>query len=82
MSKWSGRVVFEMMHSSDGDDSPVTRADTWRTLVSRGDVYVGITAKPVCFVALQQFDPVRYAALSVHNPNPNPAGGKARQRGL
>ena len=36
----------------------------------RGDVWVGITAKPIDVVALKTFDPQRYASLSFANPLP------------
>ena len=35
-----------------------------------GDAWVGITAKPVSVVALKNFNPKRYAALSFANPLP------------
>jgi hypothetical protein len=35
-----------------------------------GDVWVGITAKPVSVVAVKNFNPARYAALSWPNPLP------------
>lgn len=68
--KFSGRVVVEMMNPSNLLDLNIGWAIHRDKLMRDGDVWVGVTAKPVSVVTLKTFDPVRYAPLSWANPLP------------
>jgi hypothetical protein len=67
---YSGNVVVEMLNPSNLFDLNIGWALLHREVVHNGDVWVGITAKPVSIVALQNFDPGRYGSLSMANPLP------------
>ena len=64
----SGTVVVEPLNPSNLFDLNIGWAMMNRQLVANGDTWVGVTVKPVSIVALQRFDPQRYAALSMANP--------------
>lgn len=65
---FSGNVVVELLNPSNLFDLNIGWAMMSRQMVANGDVWVGITAKPISVVALKNFDPTRYAALSWANP--------------
>jgi hypothetical protein len=67
-SVWSGRVVVELINAATRYDWTAVWSALWEQLLTKHDVYVGITARPVVFPGLQRFDPVRYAGLSMANP--------------
>ena len=67
---FSGNVVVEMLNPSNLFDLNIGWALMHRQLVANGDVWVGITAKPISVQALKNFDPRRYASLSFANPLP------------
>ncbi len=69
-SKFSGVVAVEMLNPSNMFDLNIGWAISHNRFVADGDVWVGITAKPVSVVALKNFNPKRYAALSWANPLP------------
>ncbi|MDL4821100.1 alpha/beta hydrolase domain-containing protein [Actinomadura opuntiae] len=69
-SRFSGNVVTEMLNPSNLFDLNIGWAMMHRQLVANGDVWVGVTAKPVSIVALKKFDPKRYGSLSMANPLP------------
>lgn len=69
-SRFSGRVVVEMLNPSNLFDLNIGWALAHRQMVRDGDAWVGITAKPVAMRALKTFDPQRYASLSFANPLP------------
>jgi len=69
-AKFSGNVVVEMLNPSNLFDLNLGWAISHKEFARHGDVWVGITAKPVSVVTLKAFDPVRYAALSWANPLP------------
>jgi len=48
MSTWSGRVVVEMINSTELYDWTAIWSALWEQLLAKHDVYVGITAKPAC----------------------------------
>ena len=77
MSSWSGRVVVELLNSTEMYDWAAVWSALWEQLLAKRDVYVGITAKPAVFPGLQRFDAVRYAGLAMANPLPpdQQAGG-------
>ncbi len=67
-TKLSGNVVVEMLNPSNLFDLNIGWAISREQFTRSGDVWVGITAKPVAIDALKTFDPQRYAALSFANP--------------
>jgi len=69
-AKFSGTVAVEMLNPSNMFDLNIGWAMSHKRFVDDGDVWVGITAKPVSVVALKNFNPVRYAALNWANPLP------------
>ncbi|GAA2160062.1 alpha/beta hydrolase domain-containing protein [Actinomadura napierensis] len=69
-SRFSGNVVTEMLNPSNLFDLNIGWAMMHRQLIADGDVWVGVTAKPVSVVALKKFDPGRYGSLSMANPLP------------
>src|SRR5438270_2309497 len=68
--RFSGNVVVEMLNPSNLFDLNIGWALMHDQLMRRGDVWVGITAKPIDVVALKTFDPQRYGSLSFANPLP------------
>ena len=52
--------------------------------MNRGDIYVGISVKPVVLAPMKTFDPARYGGLSMANPNraDMPAGSSSAETGL
>ena len=69
-SKFSGNVIVEMLNPSNMFDLNIGWAISHDQFARSGDAWVGITAKPVSIVALKNFNPKRYAALSFANPLP------------
>ena len=69
-TKFSGNVVVEMLNPSNLFDLNIGWALSHEQFMRNGDVWVGITAKPVAVEALKNFDPERYASLSFANPLP------------
>jgi hypothetical protein len=59
-----------MLNPSNLFDLNLGWAISGRQFARNGDVWVGITAKPTSVVALKNFNPARYAALSWANPLP------------
>jgi len=69
-ARFSGTVVVEALNPSIRYDAAVMWMESQDHFISRGDVYVGVTVKPVAAQSLKLFDPKRYAALSFANPLP------------
>jgi len=67
---FSGNVIVENLNPSNRFDLNIGWAMMNRQIVANGDAWVGVTAKPISVVALKNFDPARYAALSWANPLP------------
>lgn len=67
-SDFSGNVVVEMLNPSALLDLSVIWALSNSQYLRNGDVWVGVTSKPVAVKALKAFDPERYDALSWANP--------------
>lgn len=59
-----------MMNPSNLFDLNIGWALMQEQIIANGDVWVGITAKPIAVDALKNFDPKRYASLSFANPLP------------
>jgi Alpha/beta hydrolase domain len=69
-SRFSGNVVVEMLNPSNLFDLNIGWALSHAHFMRKGDVWVGITAKPIAVAALKAFDPARYGQLSFANPLP------------
>jgi hypothetical protein len=69
-SKFSGTVAVEMQNPSNLFDLNLGWTISHKEFARNGDVWVGVTAKPVSVVALKKFDPARYARLNWANPLP------------
>jgi hypothetical protein len=72
-ARFSGTVWVEPLNPSIRYDLPLVWGDTHDHLVSHGDMWVGVTVKPVAIQSLQEFDAQRYAALDMPNPLPEQA---------
>jgi hypothetical protein len=66
----SGNVIVEPLNPSNLFDLNIGWALSHDQFMRNGDVWVGITAKPIDVVALKTFDPARYGLLSFANPRP------------
>lgn len=64
----SGRVVVEIVNSSSYMDIDRSWVLTCEQLMRNGDIYVGVTSKPITMKTLRKFDPQRYAPLNWGNP--------------
>ena len=64
----SGTVWVEFLNPSNLFELNIGWALAHRQLMRDGDVWVGITAKPVAIEALKNFDARRYRSLSFANP--------------
>src|SRR5215207_5591476 len=69
-SQFSGNVIVEMLNPSNLFDLNIGWALSHEQFMRKGDVWVGITAKPIAVAALKSFDPERYGSLSFANPLP------------
>jgi hypothetical protein len=67
---FSGNVIVEILNPSNAFDLNIGWAMMNRQIVANGDVWVGVTGKPISIDALKNFDPVRYGSLSMANPLP------------
>lgn len=68
--KFSGSVWVEPLNPTLGIDLDRMWQLHYAQIIRDGDAWVGITSKPITIAALQKFDPVRYAPLSMANPLP------------
>ncbi|WP_334188077.1 alpha/beta hydrolase domain-containing protein [Noviherbaspirillum sp.] len=68
--KFSGNVVVEILNASNLFDLNIAWGLSGKHFVNNGDVWVGITSKPVTAETLKRFNPQRYASLSWANPLP------------
>jgi len=69
-ARFSGNVIVEILNPSNAFDLNIGWAMMNRQIVANGDVWVGVTGKPITIDALKNFDPVRYGSLSMANPLP------------
>ena len=69
-TRFSGNVIVEMLNPSNLFDLNIGWALSHQQFMRNGDVWVGITAKPIAVAALKAFDPQRYGSLSFANPLP------------
>ena len=70
-ARFSGNVIVELLNATNNYDLPVLWSYDHDQFLARGDIWIGITSKPVAIAALKKFNPTRYAALSWANPDPN-----------
>ncbi|MEH0109137.1 alpha/beta hydrolase domain-containing protein [Tersicoccus sp. MR15.9] len=70
VSAFSGNVVVEPLNPSNLFDLNLGWGLMHDQLIRNGDVWVGVTVKPVSMQTLKTFDPIRYAPLSMNNPLP------------
>jgi len=68
--RFSGRVVFELLNSTEGYDIAAMWEALSPSILKNGDIYVGVTTKPHSIAQLITFDPKRYGTLSWANPVP------------
>jgi hypothetical protein len=68
--KFSGTVVVEPLNPSIRYDLPLVWGSSHEHFLRHGDVWVGVTVKPVAIAALKEFDATRYATLGFPNPLP------------
>jgi Alpha/beta hydrolase domain len=64
VAKFSGRVVVELLNPTGAYDMAPLWGYSWEYFLRRGDIWVGVTVKPIAGKALQRFDSVRYAGLT------------------
>src|SRR6185312_10987499 len=69
-AKFSGTVIVEALNPSLRYDAAIMWIESQNYIIEHGDVYVGVTVKPVAIDSLQRFDPQRYAPLAMKNPLP------------
>jgi hypothetical protein len=67
---FSGNVIVELLNPTTFVDLAVTWMESHTHFLRNGDIYVGITVKPITIKALKRFDPGRYAPLTMANPLP------------
>jgi hypothetical protein len=68
--KFSGNVIVELLNPTVLHDLDLQWAFCRDYFIEHGDIWVGITIKPIAAKALKKFDPGRYAAVSWANPVP------------
>jgi Alpha/beta hydrolase domain len=66
----SGNVIVEILNATNRVDLEIGWALSKDYIIRNGDVWIGFTSKPVTALALQKFNPTRYAPLSWANPLP------------
>jgi len=65
VSRFSGRVVLEVINMSADYDWTAMWGALWERIVANGDAWVGITSKPNVIPGLIAFNPERYGNLSM-----------------
>jgi len=73
---FSGNVFVEIVNSTSTYDCAVLWYACHEKFLRDGDIYVGITSKPIAVKSLKRYNPVRYADLSWPNPLPPEQRGK------
>ncbi|MBN1905710.1 MAG: hypothetical protein JW927_11490 [Deltaproteobacteria bacterium] len=69
-SRFSGNVVLELNNPTKMFDMDLQWMFCRDFFIENGDIWVGITVKPIALKALQKFNPDRYKSLSMDNPAP------------
>lgn len=70
-SHGSATAWVSVLNASQGYDIEDDWRRAWDVIIGRGDIYVGVTAKPINADALQVFDPERYADVTWGGPLPH-----------
>ena len=70
-AQFSGRVIVELINPTSNYDVDIMWAADHDYFMSRHDIYVGISIKPVVLASMKTFNPKRYAGLSMANPDPS-----------
>jgi hypothetical protein len=68
--RFSGNVIVELLNPSLLFDWDPQWMFSNSYFIEHGDIWIGITVKPVAAKALKKFNPERYASLSWANPLP------------
>jgi hypothetical protein len=68
--RFSGDIEVETLNATNGIDVTTTMETSPAYVMRRGDVWIGVTSKPLTVKALKRFDPARYADLTWSNPAP------------
>lgn len=82
---FSGNVILELNNPTSNYDVDIMWAADHDYFMQRGDIYVGISVKPVVLDSMKVFDPKRYGGLSMANPDPAntcPQGSQTEETGL
>lgn len=69
-SRFSGNVVLELNNPSNMFDMDLQWMFCRDFFIENGDIWVGVTVKPIAIKALLKFNPDRYKSLSMYNPAP------------
>jgi len=69
--KFSGNVIVELLNPSLLFDWDPQWMFSNGYFMKHGDIWVGVTVKPVAAKALKKFDPERYTSISWANPLPS-----------
>ncbi|HWW66113.1 MAG TPA: alpha/beta hydrolase domain-containing protein [Sphingomonadaceae bacterium] len=69
-AKFSGTAIVEPLNPSLRYDLPIMWGESYAYFMRHGDVWVGVTVKPVAIQTLKEFDAKRYASLGFPNPLP------------
>ncbi len=67
-SRFSGNVVLELNNPTKMFDMDLQWMFCRDFFIENGDIWVGVTVKPVALKALKKFNPERYKSLSMDNP--------------
>lgn len=70
-NKFSGNVIVELLNPSLLFDWDPQWMFSNGYFMEHGDIWVGVTVKPVAAKALKKFNPERYASISWANPLPS-----------
>jgi hypothetical protein len=69
-ARFSGNVVLELNNPTKMFDMDLQWMFCKDFFIENGDIWVGVTVKPVAIKALKKFNPERYKSLSMDNPAP------------
>ncbi|MEN7536706.1 alpha/beta hydrolase domain-containing protein [Aurantiacibacter flavus] len=67
---FSGSVVVEPLNPSIRYDLPIMWGESHASYMRNGDIWIGVTVKPIAVATLKEFDSQRYGALEFPNPLP------------
>jgi hypothetical protein len=79
-SRFSGKVVVELINNSRTYDWPMAWSVLFPHILESGHAYVGISIRPRGIDSMKKFNPARYEALSFGAPQQPCPGGAAADR--